>query len=358
MTPIAVTRFVELSHAIRDGMKAYPGLPAARIEAILDHAASRAHYQGQAAFYLGRVEMPGNIGTYIDSPFHRYPDRADLSQLPLDAVAGLPGVVLDATVGADRAITVDCADAMLAGRAVLIRTGWDRYWGDDAYWRPGPFLSNDLVTRLIEAGARLVGVDCWNVDDTDDPARPAHTRLLGAGIPIVEHLCNLGAPPASGFRFSAVPLKLVGGASFPVRAYAEIDDLAAPEGLPFAVAGLDHVVLRVADLARAIAFYGAVLGCREERRIDSLGLVQLRAGRTLIDLIDAADAPPPSPGNMDHVALSVTPFDEAAIRAHLAAHGVTAGETARRYGAEGFGPSIYIADPDGNSVELKGPVDE
>lgn len=126
----------------------------------------------------------------------------------------------------------------------------------------------------------------------------------------------------------------------------------------FAVKGLDHVVLRVADMARAIAFYRDVLGCREERRVESIGLVQMRAGASLIDLVPAAAAPEVAGGNMDHFALRVEPFDEAAIRAHLAARGVEAGETARRYGAEGHGPSIYVRDPDGNTVELKGPPDD
>jgi len=123
------------------------------------------------------------------------------------------------------------------------------------------------------------------------------------------------------------------------------------------IKGLDHVVLRVADLDRAIRFYCEVLGCSEERRVESLNLVQLRAGRSLIDLIQAEGAPEVTGGNMDHFALRIEPFDEAELRAHLAAHGVEAGEVARRYGAEGHGPSLYIQDPDGNTVELKGPPD-
>ena len=129
----------------------------------------------------------------------------------------------------------------------------------------------------------------------------------------------------------------------------------------FAIKGLDHVVLRVADLDRAVRFYCEVLGCREERRVESIDLVQLRAGAALIDLIPAAGAPDPGPissrANMDHFALRIEPFDEAELRAHLTAHGVEAGEVATRYGAEGDGPSLYITDPDGNTVELKGPPD-
>ncbi len=216
-------RFIDLSHPIEDGMNAYPGLPSPRIGAHLDHTTSRPHYDDKAGFYIGRVEMVGNVGTYIDSPFHRYPDREDLSRLPLERIAALPGLVADAAVAADRSVTIAQNDAALAGRAVLVRSGWDRRWGGAAYWEPGPYLSDALVTRLIEAGATLVGVDFWNVDDTENPARPAHTRLLDAGLPIVEHLCNLDALPESGFRFTAVAPPIVGGASFPVRAFAEIE---------------------------------------------------------------------------------------------------------------------------------------
>lgn len=127
------------------------------------------------------------------------------------------------------------------------------------------------------------------------------------------------------------------------------------QDVTFTLKGLDHVVLRVADMERAIRFYRDVLGCREERRVESIGLVQMRAGASLIDLVPA-DAPPGSAsGNMDHFALSIDAFDEAALRAHLTRHGVEIGEVAERYGAEGDGPSMYITDPDGNTVELKGP---
>ncbi len=218
-------KYVELNHALQDGMTAYPGLPPPKIGAFLDHEASRAHYAGRAEFYLGRVDMVCNLGTYLDSPYHRHRDRADLSQIPLERVAGVPGVVLDAAASPDRSIAHECGASELQGRAVLIRTGWDRRWGLDAYWEPGPFLASSFVDLLIRAGAILVGVDFWNVDNTEDPSRPAHTRLLAEGILIVEHLCNLSALPRTGFRFSAVPLRIVRGASFPVRAFAEIHEV-------------------------------------------------------------------------------------------------------------------------------------
>ena len=217
--------FVELGHAISDGMRVYPGLDPPRVGAILDHEASRGHYEGQAEFYLGTIAMAGNTATYIDSPFHRFADAPDLSEIPLADVAGLPGIVLDGEIGGDRAVTIEAQEADLAGKAVLVRTGWDERWGTDAYWEPGPFVAPDALELLVRAGPTLVGVDFWNVDDTvGDPGRRVHTALLGAGILVVEHLCNLGVLPTTGFTFSAVPLRVVGGASLPVRAFAELPD--------------------------------------------------------------------------------------------------------------------------------------
>jgi len=204
-------------------MDAYPGLPGPRFSAIVDHEQSRSRYGNKSEFYLGMVEMPGNVGTYLDSPFHRYLNGSDLSQIPLERVAGLQGVVLDAGTLSERPVTIPCEEAQLRGKAVLIRTGWDRQWGTPRYWEPGPFLSSEMIELFVRAKPILVGVDFWNVDDTNDPARPAHTRLLAANILIVEHMCNLSSLPLSGFVFNAVPLRIVKGASFPVRAFAEID---------------------------------------------------------------------------------------------------------------------------------------
>lgn len=216
--------FVDLSFPIEDGMPTLPGvLPEARISAILDHDASRERYEGKAEFYLGRFDIPGNTGTYVDAPFHRHRDREDLSGLELERLAGIPGIVVDAPADAGP-IDIGVAAAEVKGRAVLVRTGWDRLWGSDAYFQGDPWLSAATLDVLIEGGATLLGVDFNNVDDTTDPERPAHTRLLGAGIPIVEHLRGLDALPREGFRFSAVPPAIVGGASFPVRAFAELPD--------------------------------------------------------------------------------------------------------------------------------------
>jgi arylformamidase len=248
-------RFIELSHALEDGMKAYPGLGEVRIGAILEHAASRPRYENKAEFYLGKVDMPCNAGTYIDTPFHRYPHGDDLSRVPLERLAGLPGIVLDhqsahvgatprgrprqplgdteptgahmgaplhGAAGGGRAVNLVCRPEELSGKAVLVRTGWDERWGGERYWEPGPYLSAPALDLLVAAKPALVGVDFWNVDNTEDLSRPAHTRLLAAGILIVENMANLGALPPAGFRFYAAPLRIVRGASFPVRAFAEM----------------------------------------------------------------------------------------------------------------------------------------
>lgn len=216
--------FVELNHVLEDEMMVYPGLPRPKIGAFLDHEASRVRYDNQAEFYFGKVEMVCNLGTYIDSRFHRYRNGQDLSQIPLERVASIPGIVLDGVVSQNRSITLAVDPIELNERAVLIRTGWDKRWATESYWQPGPYLAKESLDLLIRSKPVLVGVDFWNVDDTLDPSRPAHTRLLGANILIVEHLCNLSALPRTGFRFYAVPLRIVRGASFPVRAFAEIGE--------------------------------------------------------------------------------------------------------------------------------------
>jgi arylformamidase len=219
---MSTSRFIELSHELEDGMAPYPGLPTPQIGPHLDHEQSRSHYDGEE-FFLGKVDMPTNVGTYLDSPFHRFSDRDDLSQLPLDRLVGIEGAVLDATGEPSRSLAPELPRGSVADKAVLIRTGWDSRWGTDAYWEPGPFLTEDLANLLVEAGVVLVGVDCWNVDDTTTRRRPIHTRLLQAGVLVVEHLCNLDLLPQSGFRFSAPVLRIKRGASFPVRAFAELD---------------------------------------------------------------------------------------------------------------------------------------
>jgi kynurenine formamidase len=212
---------IDISHRIRDGMPAYPGLPSAVVGLLLDHERSRPKYDHQAEFAIGRFELVGNVGTYVDSPFHRYRDGRDVSELPLERLVDLATVVVDAREDAARQRSLDLLleAGPLAGRAVLIRTGWDERWGTDAYWEPGPFLGGATLERLVDGRPAVVGVDFSNVDDPQDPSRPAHTRLLGAGIPIVEHLTRLGEV-ADGARTFVVPLAIERAPSLPVRAFA------------------------------------------------------------------------------------------------------------------------------------------
>ena len=215
-------RFVEVSHAIDAGMVTYEGLPPPVVGEFLSREASRGKYAEGTTFSIGRVEMVANTGTYVDAPFHRFEEGRDVADLPLGRLADLDGVVFDAT-GAGRAVGPELFDGPdLSGRAVLVRTGWSRHWRTPAYFRDHPYLTRAAAEDLVRGGAALVGIDSLNIDDIRDGARPAHTLLLGAGIPIVEHLTNLEALPSSGFRFHAVPPPVHGLGSFPVRAYAVV----------------------------------------------------------------------------------------------------------------------------------------
>jgi arylformamidase len=213
-------RFIELSHQIVPGMKTYPGLPEPKVEVLLDYEASHERYQNKAEFYIASLHLCGNTGTYVDSPRHRYRDGVDLSGLPLERLANLPTVVIDAT-SAGRAISADAFRALdLTGSAILVRTDFSKHWGTPVYFTDNPFLTADAAELLVSKQPAFVGIDSLNIDDTGDPSRPAHTRLLGAGIPICEHMTNLEALPATGARLHAVPIAWVGGGTFPVRAYA------------------------------------------------------------------------------------------------------------------------------------------
>lgn len=216
--------FVDLSHVIESGMTTYPGLPAPEISDHLSREASRSKYAEGTTFQIGRIQMVANTGTYMDAPFHRFAEGADIAGLPLTRMAGLPGVLVDA-IGAGRSIDAGLfAGLPLAGRAVLIRTGWDAHWRTPRYGEGHPFLTRGAAEALVAGGAALVGIDSLNIDDTEDGSRPAHTLLLHAGIPIVEHLCNLGALTGKSFLFTAVPAPVRGMGSFPVRAYAVVSE--------------------------------------------------------------------------------------------------------------------------------------
>ncbi len=217
----AAKRFIDLSHTIKDGMITYPGLPGPRISAHMSYADSRPHYDPGTEFHIGKIELVANTGTYLDSPFHRFPGGDDLSRLPLASLAELDGIVVRADHRQGRVIGPEAfGNQQLAGKAVLVHTGWSAYFGSEGYFSGHPFLTREAVQRLHEAGPALVGIDSLNIDDTADGSRPAHTLLLGAAIPVVEHLTNLEQLPDSGFRFFAVPVKVEGLGSFPVRAFA------------------------------------------------------------------------------------------------------------------------------------------
>jgi kynurenine formamidase len=203
-------------------MITYAGLPAPAISDFLTREASRSRYAGGTEFHIGRIDMVANTGTYLDAPSHRFTVGSDVSMIPLDAVANLQAVVIHASGRSiDRA---SVADLDLRGKALLIHTGWSRHWRTETYFNnQHPFVSRDAAEKLGDNGVRVVGIDSYNIDDTGDLARPAHTLLLRAGIFIVEHMTNLESLPDSGaIRFFAVPPKVRGLGTFPVRAFAMV----------------------------------------------------------------------------------------------------------------------------------------
>ena len=218
-------RLVELNHVIRAGMVTYPGLPAPTITPWLTREASRERYGPGTEFAIDWITMLGNTGTYLDTPYHRFPDGADLSTIPLVATVDLPAVVVRVTDSAGPGVDVGALAALdVRGAAVLLHTGDDARFGTPAYAVEAHFLTGAGAAWLVERGAALVGIDAVNIDDTGDPERPAHTRLLAAGIPIVEHLTGLDRLPPTGARFSAVPLRVEGLGTVPVRAFARLPD--------------------------------------------------------------------------------------------------------------------------------------
>ncbi|HEX5826988.1 MAG TPA: cyclase family protein [Candidatus Limnocylindrales bacterium] len=219
----APRRLVDLSHPIAAGMTTYPGLPVPEIRPFLTREASAGHYAPGVTFAIDVIELCGNTGTYMDSPFHRHADGSDLAGLPLERLFDVPAVRVDVT--GIEGLAVEARHLLpydLAGRAVLVHTGFARHWGTDAYLRDNPFLAPDAVELLVREGALLLGIDSLNIDSTADPARPAHSELLRAGIPIVEHLTGLEQVPTDGATFTAIPAPVRGTGTFPVRALAAI----------------------------------------------------------------------------------------------------------------------------------------
>lgn len=215
-----MSRLVDLSHVVHDGLVTYKGLPAPRLSEYLGYADSSGRYAPGTTFHIGRIDMIANTGTYVDAPAHRFEGRPDVSALPLASVANLPGVVIDAGVDARPIAASAVAGRDLRGCAVLFRTGWSRLFATDAYAEGHPFVTENAAQALVAAGAALVGIDSFNIDDTADLRRPAHTHLLAAGIPVCEHLTGLDQLPASSFRFFAVPPPIRGLGTFTVRAFA------------------------------------------------------------------------------------------------------------------------------------------
>jgi len=213
-------KLIDLSHIVEDGLITYKGLPAPIICDFLSREASREHYTGGTEFYIGKIELVANTGTYVDSPFHRFANGIDLSELPLESLADLHGIVVHPKdVGS--AVTAETFQGLdVKGKAVLVHTDWSRHWGTEQYFEGHTFLTGEAAAYLVETGASFVGIDSYNIDDTNDGTRPVHMQLLQANIPICEHMCNLESLPDSGFRFHAVPVKVKAFGTFPVRAYA------------------------------------------------------------------------------------------------------------------------------------------
>jgi arylformamidase len=212
---------VDLSHEIVDGMVTHPGIPAPAISTFLTHEASAARYAPGTTFEIGRIDLVANTGTYLDMPAHRFPGGPDLADLDLAAVVDLDGVLVDCRRRAEKAIGPEAFEGVrVEGRAVLVATGWDAHWGTETYLKDNPFLTEAAAQFLVDAGVALIGIDSLNVDSLADPRRPAHTAILGAGIPLVEHLTGLDQLSSEGWRFFAVPPRIHGMATFPIRAFA------------------------------------------------------------------------------------------------------------------------------------------
>ena len=216
-----MTRLVDLSHEISDGMVTYKGFPGPHICDFWTREESAAFYDDGSSFHIGRIDMIANSGTYLDAPFHRFADGPDIAGLDLARLAALPGMVVRQPWESGLAVGIETFEGLdVAGKAVLVQTGWDRHWRTDAYFEEHPFLTAEAAQWLADKDARLVGIDSYNIDDTRTKGRPVHTALLGAGVLICEHMTNLGALPDAGFAFTAAPPKIVGMGTFPVRAFA------------------------------------------------------------------------------------------------------------------------------------------
>lgn len=225
MTCSAPTTIVDLSHPVETGMPMFPGLPGPVVGQHLGREETGAHYAAGTSFLISTVSLVGNTGTYLDSPFHRFAAAPDVAAIELRRLVDLPGIVIEPGLRNGRLVLDadvvggDCAS--WCGRAVLIRTGWDRFWSSAGYLADGaPYVTAAAARQLAVRRPAVVGIDCQNIDDMADLTRPVHTILLGAGIPILENLTSLCGLPRQGFRFFAAPVAVRGAASMPVRAFA------------------------------------------------------------------------------------------------------------------------------------------
>jgi arylformamidase len=216
--------FIDCSHTVEHGMVTYKGLPAPVMCDFLSREASKKNYAPGTEFNIGRIDMVANTGTYIDSPFHRYADGKDLSELPLESLADLETVIVRAPFQRGRAIDASVFSGRdVKGRAVLVHTGWSRNWRTDAYFEGHPYLTAEAAEFLRKSGATFVGIDTYNIDDTSDGTRPVHTDLLRHDIPICEHMTGLDKLPDNGARLFAVPVKVKAFGTFPVRAFCCVE---------------------------------------------------------------------------------------------------------------------------------------
>ena len=335
-------RLVDLSHDITDGMVTYPGLPVPRLGSVFTHAESRGRYADGTEFAIGTVELCSNTGTYLDTPFHRYADGHDLTGLPLERCADLRLVVVHVPVGV-QAIGAEVLDDLdVEGAAVLFHTGWSQHWGSERYLASDhPFLTVAAVRALVEGGAALVGIDSLNIDTTIGGERPAHTELLAAGIPIVEHLTNLDGLPVQGARFSAVPPKVAGLGTFTVRAFASVPDAGDTPR-----AAVCEVVFDCADVGVLSAFWGEVVGGTPRVRSDDWATVRdPRQGGLLV----AFQRVPEGKVVKNRVHLDIWSDDIPADTARLVAAGATAVGEIR---VDEVGDFQVLLDPEGNEFCL------
>lgn len=217
-------RYIDLSHSIEEGMVTYKGLPAPIICDWMSFEKSHGKYAEGTEFSMQWISMHGNTGTYLDVPRHRYRDGHDMCGLSLERVSSVEALCVNVSAAPNRDIGLSWFEHLkVEGKAVLIRTDWSQKFGTDAYFEDHPFLSREAAAWLRDEGAALVGIDSFNIDNVDGGERPVHSILLGAEIPIVEHLTNLTELPHDGFLFSAVPPKIKEVGTFPVRAHAIMD---------------------------------------------------------------------------------------------------------------------------------------